>query len=270
MLPETMLGKKTEYIEIYTPSLLFPIPRKFARDKIGLPITLPFGGVDVWNGFEISWLSPKGKPQIALAEYFFPCDSDNIIESKSFKLYLNSFNQSTFETIEDVQRTMEKDLTDATKSSVTVKLYHPKHFTNNSLSEFSGICLDDLDITTETYKVNSAFLKTSETYAQETVYSNLFKSNCLATGQPDWGSLLIRYSGKAIDHQGLLKYIISYRTHSGFGEHCIEQIYCELAEKCLPEKLTVYGRYTRRGGLDINPFRSNFETLQDNYRQARQ
>lgn len=271
MLQDSALGKSTVYIEAYTPALLFPIPRVMGRNKIGVIEEIPFFGRDIWNGFELSWLNLKGVPQIAYGEFVFPCTTLNVIESKSFKLYLNSFNQSSFESIEVVRALMEKDLSQAAGGPVSVALSH-RPVRQGVFSEFSGICLDDLDIETNTYEVNPEFLgiASSAYNAEETLYSNLLKSNCLATGQPDWGSILIRYSGLQICHHGLLKYIISFRRHSGFAEHCVEQIYCDILARCRPAKLTVYLRYTRRGGLDINPFRSNFEQDVENIRQFRQ
>ncbi len=271
MLEESPLGQNTVYIETYSPQLLFPIPRSLARDKINLTEALPFSGVDIWTAFEISWLGPKGKPMIALADISFDCSSQNIVESKSFKLYLNSFNQTVFESFETVKSVMEKDLGNATEGSVTVKLYSINELKNQPLVSFPGICIDDLDIETSSYQVNPQFLKCeSEQIVEETLYSDLLKSNCLATGQPDWGSLFVHYSGCKIDREGLLKYIISFRNHSGFAEHCVEQIFNDLQKYCQPGKLSVFARYTRRGGLDINPFRSNFEHAPSNLRQIRQ
>lgn len=270
MLEESPLGQTTIYIETYSPELLFPIPRTLARDKIRISEKLPFHGIDIWNGYEISWLNMKGKPEIAMAEFIFPCTSLNVIESKSFKLYLNSFNQSRFESFEQVQKIMENDLSNAACGQVIVHLFKPDQLKNDTLQKFTGFCLDSLDIETDTYEVNSNFLKTTPDLVEEILYTNLLKSNCLATGQPDWGSLYINYAGPKIDMEGLLKYIISFRRHAGFAEHCVEEIFCDILEKCSPEKLTVYARYTRRGGLDINPFRSNFQTEPQNFRQFRQ
>lgn len=261
------LGQPTIYVEEYAPEQLFPIPRKSARDKIGLKDSLPFSGVDIWTGYEISWLNPKGKPQIAIGEFRFPCTSPNVIESKSFKLYLNSFNQSKFASFADVQKIMQQDLSKACAGEMVVDLFSPKPFV---FEDYAGVCLDPLEIETNTYEVDSSFLKTSSTVVEESLYTHLLKSNCLATGQPDWGSLHVRYSGPKIDREALLKYFISFRRHAGFAEHCVEQIYCDLINYCAPERLSVYGRYTRRGGLDINPFRSNFEKEPINCPQVRQ
>ena len=271
MLQEAPLGKSTVYKEDYSPELLFPVPRSMARDKIGLRgDQLPFNGVDIWNGFELSWLNLRGKPEVALGEFHFPCTSPNIVESKSFKLYLNSFNQTSFTSMESVRATIEKDLSFATNVPISVFLHPLSSPKISKLGGFSGICLDNLDIDVDTYDVTREFLKAGVLYTDEDLYSNLLKSNCLATGQPDWGSVLIRYSGPKIDHEGLLKYIISYRRHTGFAEYCVEQMFRDILTRCRPKKLSVYARYTKRGGLDINPFRSNFEEVPENTRQVRQ
>jgi 7-cyano-7-deazaguanine reductase len=270
MLKESPLGQNTVYVETYTPDLLYPVPRTLARNKTGISHPLPFEGVDIWNAYEISWLNSKGKPEIALAKLSFSCHSPNIVESKSLKLYLNSFNQTYFESAESVKKTIENDLTKIIQDHVTVELYSSAQFKQKSLVEFSGICLDLLDIETNTYQVEPEFLMTESRKVEETVYSDLLKSNCLATGQPDWGSVFIHYFGPKIDHRGLLKYLISFRNHNGFAEHCVEQIFNDITLQCRPEQLTVYARYTRRGGLDINPFRSNFEKAPSNLRQIRQ
>jgi len=267
MLHKSPLGQTTEYTETYSPHLLFPVPRSLTRDKLGIGSTLPFKGIDIWNGYEISWLSSSGKPIVAMATFIFPCSSPHLIESKSFKLYLNSFNGSSFNSFDEVSQLMKNDLSCATQSDVDVHLFPP---TELQLGEFSGLCLDDLEITTNTYQVESNFLKTAPHPVEETLYSNLLKSNCLATGQPDWGSVLIHYQGNQIDHEGLLKYIISFRNHAGFAEHCVEQMFHDIMMKCQPKKLSIYCRYTRRGGLDINPFRSTFEKTNPNIRQPRQ
>lgn len=271
MLNESPLGKTTVYHETYSPGLLFPIPRTLARDKIGIGSVLPFDGVDIWSGYEISWLNLKGKPEIALAEFTFPCKSPNVIESKTFKLYLNSFNQSNFASLEDVRKTLHNDLSNAAGAIVDINIFPISQLKLQTLGEFSGTCLDSLDIETSVYEPNVNFLTTTPNIVEEELYTDLFKSNCLVTGQPDWGSIFVHYSGPKIDHEGLLKYFISFRRHSGFAEHCVEQVYYDILTRCAPEKLTVYGRYTRRGGLDINPFRSNFEKEAPvNSRQFRQ
>lgn len=271
MLQEAPLGKKTAYVDVYTPDLLYPVPRTLGREKTGLAgLKLPFEGTDIWTGFEISWLSPKGKPQIAMGEFRFPSSSPFIVESKSFKLYLNSLTHTVFSSVEEVEKAIHDDLSRVIQDEISIQLFDPKKLKSHFLSEFSGYCLDDLDIETSVYDPDASFLSSNGVFVEETLYSDLLKSNCLATGQPDWGSVLIRYAGPKIDREGLLKYIISYRNHSGFAEHCVEQIFSDIHALCKPKWLTVYGRYTRRGGLDINPFRSNFEQAPINLRQWRQ
>lgn len=271
MLENSPLGQTTIYIENYSPELLFPISRQMARSKIGITSSLPFAGSDQWIGYELSWLNLRGKPEIAIAEFSFPCHTPYLVESKSFKLYLNSFNQTPFESLSDVKKTLEKDLSEASQGQVRVCLNPLNEFKSSSIGSFSGYCLDGLDVEIDTYQVEKEFLKnSSHEIVQERLYSDLLKSNCLATGQPDWGSVEIHYQGPQIDYEGLLKYIISYRRHSGFAEHCAEQMFCDILTLCSPNKLSVHCRYTRRGGLEINPFRSNFETAPQNMKHSRQ
>lgn len=270
-LTHAPLGKVSTYISEYQPSLLFPIPRQLKRDEIGIQGALPFKGLDIWNGFELSWLNQKGKPIVAIAEFYIPCESPNLIESKSFKLYLNSLNNTKFESFDAVVSTLTKDLSNAAGAAITVKLFPINHSPINIKHQFDGICLDQLDIACDTYTTEPAFLTTNNQSVSETVFSDLLKSNCLVTGQPDWGSVQISYTGKQIDHAGLLKYIVSFRNHNEFHEQCVERIYMDIMQRCQPEKLTVYARYTRRGGLDINPWRgSELTTQQSNVRLCRQ
>jgi 7-cyano-7-deazaguanine reductase len=268
MLNNTLLGKKVTYKSTYDAGLLFPIQRAINRATIGLNDTIPFHGVDIWNAYELSWLNEKGKPQVAIAEFIFPCDSKNMLESKAFKLYLDSFNQSHFVSREAVRNVLQSDLTMATKAKVTVHLRSVDSPTTTQA--FPGFCLDSLDIDVDEFTVNPSLLFTSEQNVEERVYSNLLKSNCPVTAQPDFASVFIHYQGKQIEHTSLLKYLISFREHTEFNENCIERIFMDITWACQPEKLTVYGRYTRRGGLDINPFRSNFESLPFNFRHGRQ
>ncbi len=269
-MKESPLGQATVYVETYTPDLLYPIPRSLARDKIQLSSILPFSGVDIWTGYELSWIDKNGKPVISGAEFIFSCASENVVESKSFKLYLNSFNQSSFSDANEVQKILEKDLSEASGAHVEVRLFPISNFEKKGFFEFSGFLLDDLPVKIDTYEVDTGFLKTSSEYVEEGLYSHLLKSNCLATGQPDWGSLYISYAGKKIERESFLQYIISFRKHAGFAEHCVEQIYRDILLHCKPDRLSVYIRYTRRGGLDINPFRSNFEETPENIRLGRQ
>lgn len=259
------LGKKTRYVDQYDPSILFPIPREEKRREMGIPAQLPFSGKDIWYGYELSWLNQKGKPEVVIAIFEFPCDSHSIVESKSFKLYLNSFNQTHFPSRENVREVLARDLSHACGNLVQVE------FINRlPQDEFSGICLDSLDIATDIYQVTPSLLKCRDEIVQESLFSHLLKSNCLVTGQPDWATLYIHYKGPQIDHSSLLKYIISYRQHLEFHEQCIERIFTDLLRKCRCEKLTVFGKFTRRGGLDINPFRSNFEEPFAHFQTSRQ
>jgi 7-cyano-7-deazaguanine reductase len=264
------LGKEVEYGGSYSPALLFPIARAEKRLELGIHNQPCFYGCDIWNAYEFSWLDPQGKPHIAIAEFSFPFDSENIIESKAFKLYLNSFNQTVFTDIATVQKTLENDLSTATKSPVTVTLISPQQFSQMTIQEFTGICLDDLPVACNVYQPDPDLLKLGSTHVTEKLYSYLLKSNCPITGQPDWGCVAFHYQGRQIQHASLLQYIVSFRLHNDFHEHCVERMYRDIMQYCQPEKLTVYARYTRRGGLDINPFRTNFEVMPVNQRQARQ
>ncbi|GAB3540108.1 NADPH-dependent 7-cyano-7-deazaguanine reductase QueF [Noviherbaspirillum agri] len=268
------LGKTTSYQSEYTPGLLFPIPRQQKREEIGITGTLPFFGVDIWNAYELSWLNMRGKPQVAIATFTVPADSPNIIESKSFKLYLNSFNQTRLESPDALVETLRTDLSAGFDAPVQVKLTLPDAFSTLQMGELEGLLLDRLDIEVSNYTPNPSLLTANhhEAMVEETLTSHLLKSNCLVTGQPDWGSVQIRYVGAQINQEGLLQYLIGFRNHNEFHEQCVERIFMDILRQCRPQKLSVYARYTRRGGLDINPWRSNFTTGQrpSNLRNARQ
>ncbi|WP_299495092.1 NADPH-dependent 7-cyano-7-deazaguanine reductase QueF [uncultured Shewanella sp.] len=273
-LSELSLGKTSEYQSKYNPDLLQGVPRKLNRDAIALSAdSLPFHGSDIWTGYELSWLNAKGKPMVAIAEFSVPFDSDNLIESKSFKLYLNSFNQTRFDNLASVKNTLIRDLSDCAKHNVDVNIIEPRHFSNQRIIDLPGTYIDNLDIEVDNYDFNPQYLQNStddKTIVAETLSSNLLKSNCLITSQPDWGSVMIRYQGPKINREKLLRYLISFREHNEFHEQCVERIFVDLKRFCRCTKLTVYARYTRRGGLDINPYRSDFETPSDNHRVARQ
>ena len=267
------LGQQTKYSEKYDRTLLQPVPRRLNRDQLKITVTQPFAiGADIWTAYEISWLNPKGVPQVAIADVSIDFRSENLIESKSFKLYLNSFNQTTFADFADVQQTLQRDLQDCAQGEVKVRLNSLADYTAQPIVALSGDCIDAQDIEVRDYAFNAALLNhcTGEHLVEETLVSHLLKSNCLITQQPDWGSLQIHYVGKQINREQLLRYIISFRQHNEFHEQCVERIFCDLMQYAKPEKLTVYARYTRRGGLDINPYRSNFEPLPQNVRLARQ
>jgi 7-cyano-7-deazaguanine reductase len=252
------LGHQSEYDSHYNPQRLFAIPRAPKRAEINLdPTVLVFYGFDCWNHYEVSWLNPKGKPMVALAVISYDCHSPNIVESKSLKLYFNSFNNTIFKDTSTVENTIAQDLTECVQAQVLVQITPLTELTTQTLhASFSGTCIDELDVDCSAYIVEPDFLFTTEKTVSEVLHSNLLKSNCLVTNQPDWGSVQITYRGKQIDHEGLLKYLVSFRNHNEFHEQCIERIFNDIMSRCQPESLTVYGRYTRRGGLDINPYRS--------------
>ncbi|OHX17153.1 NADPH-dependent 7-cyano-7-deazaguanine reductase QueF [Chromobacterium amazonense] len=267
------LGKTVSYQDQYDPSLLFPIARQTKREEIGVDeAALPFAGVDIWTGFELSWLNAKGKPQVGIATFRIPAASPRLIESKSFKLYLNSYNQTRMDSMDALAAQLARDLSEAAGAEVSVSILLPQAFAAEQVRELAGECLDDLDIAVDNYTPCPEVLKADATeIVSETLCSNLLKSNCLVTGQPDWGSVSIRYTGPKIDREALLRYLIGFRQHNEFHEQCVERIFVDLLRACAPTQLTVYARYTRRGGLDINPWRSNFEAApRDNVRTARQ
>ena len=272
-LKDLKLGQKTEYKAEYDCSLLKPVPRALNRDSLGITEKQPFTqGCDIWTAYEISWLNPKGLPQVAIADVEIDFRSLNLIESKSFKLYLNSFNQTQFASFDEVQRIIQQDLSDCAKGDVKVRLNSLAFYDDQPIVRLQGECIDEQAIEIQNYGFNSALLEncTRENLVEETLVSHLLKSNCLITSQPDWGSVQIHYVGKQIDREKLLRYIVSFRQHNEFHEQCVERIFCDLMQFAQPQKLTVYARYTRRGGLDINPFRSNFESAPTNLRLARQ
>jgi len=272
-LKSLKLGQKTEYASQYDRTLLQPVPRALNRDGLGITGNQPFTiGADIWTAYEISWLNEKGLPQVAIADIYLDYQSQNLIESKSFKLYLNSFNQSKFADFNAVQQTMQRDLSECAQGDVTVRLNPVAVYDSQKIDHLQGDCIDEQDIEITSYEFNADWLKdcVSNEIIEEKLVSHLLKSNCLITNQPDWGTLHIHYIGKKIDHEKLLRYVVSFRQHNEFHEQCVERIFCDLMHYAKPEKLTVYARYTRRGGLDINPFRSNFENLPENLRLARQ
>ena len=267
------LGQKTEYKSEYDSSLLQPVPRKLNRDGLGITQSQPFTqGADVWTCYELSWLNKNGLPQVAIADVAIDFKSENLIESKSFKLYLNSFNQTKFSSIEEVEQTIQRDLENCASGQVSVKIYKLSHYTKQLIVDFEGECIDEQDIQIDSYAFSTHYLENvaEDEMVEETLVSHLLKSNCLITSQPDWGSVQIRYKGKKLNREKLLRYLVSFREHNEFHEQCVERIFCDLMQFAQPEKLTVYARYTRRGGLDINPFRSNFEEVPVNLRMARQ
>ena len=280
---QSQLGKSSAYIDQYDASLLFPIPRAGKRAEIGITGSPPFFGADMWTAFELSWLNLRGKPQLALAHFTIPCESLNIVESKSFKLYLNSFNNTRFADADAVKARLRADITEAvwrtdgeavqSPTTIGVTLVGADQFDREPVHELDGLNLDRLDIECTQYTPAPELLTVTpdEQPVSEVFVSNLLKSNCLVTGQPDWGSVQIRYTGPQIDQEGLLQYIVSFRNHNEFHEQCVERIFMDITRRCKPLRLEVYARYTRRGGLDINPWRTSHpQAMPSNVRTARQ
>jgi 7-cyano-7-deazaguanine reductase len=274
-LSNLTLGKATEYCSQYNAELLQAVPRSLNRDSLGITSDkLPFIGEDVWYGYELSWLNDKGKPVVAVAEFSFPCTSPNIVESKSFKLYLNSFNQSTFSSWKSVESALTNDLSATAGATAEVKLFPVNNCPALNLPGDTAICIDDLDIEVNQYQLTPEILINAR-HAQgdnvtEYLVCHLLKSNCLITNQPDWASVYIKYKGGKICHETLLKYLISFRQHNEFHEQCVERIFCDIKRFCQIDNLTVFARYTRRGGLDINPFRSTIDKKAPKLRTLRQ
>jgi 7-cyano-7-deazaguanine reductase len=275
----SLLGKPAAYADQYDPSLLYPLPREPKRCEIGITGSVPFLGADLWTAFELSWLNPRGKPQVAIAHITIPCESTHIVESKSFKLYLNSFNNSRFDSADAVRERIRADISaaiwqgGAVRSVAGVRLLLPELFDCEPVHELEGLSIDRLDVECTRYQPAPELLSAAlhEQPVTETLTSDLLKSNCLVTGQPDWGSVQISYTGPQIDQAGLLQYIVSFRNHNEFHEQCVERIYMDIMARCKPARLAVYARYTRRGGLDINPWRSSHPQLPPpNVRTARQ
>ena len=267
------LGKPTEYRADYAPELLYPIPRQLKRDELGITAeTLPFVGEDLWNAYELSWLNPKGKPVVAVGTLRVPADSPQLIESKSLKLYFNSLNQTVFADTATLVATLTGDLSAAAGAPVAVEVRPLGERPAAVVSYPAGELLDDLDIACTAYQPAPEVLAAVDgPEIEETLYSHLLKSNCLVTGQPDWAMVVIRYRGRPIDRAGLLRYIVSFRNHNEFHEQCVERIYCDISRRCAPQALSVHARYTRRGGLDINPWRSSGAfPPPDNTREIRQ
>lgn len=254
------LGKPTEYHDRYDPSLLQAVPRSMNREPLGLyPGSLPFHGADIWTLYELSWLNAKGLPQVAVGEVTLNASSINLIESKSFKLYLNSFNQTRFADWAEVRATLERDLSACAAGDVSVSLFRLQEIEGQPIGHFAGYCIDEQDIVIENYQFTPEYLQqaTLPEVVEEQLVSHLLKSNCLITNQPDWGSVQISYRGPRIQREALLRYLVSFRHHNEFHEQCVERIFNDIQRFCQPESLSVYARYTRRGGLDINPWRSN-------------
>ncbi|KQP17638.1 NADPH-dependent 7-cyano-7-deazaguanine reductase QueF [Pseudorhodoferax sp. Leaf267] len=276
---QSPLGKASAYADRYDASLLFPIPRADKRAELGIQGASPFFGADLWTAYELSWLNTRGKPQVALAHFTVPCETPNIIESKSLKLYLGSFSNTPFESVDAVRAHLRTDLSEAVwrgsdqPATIGVRVLGPELFDREPVHELDGLSLDRLDLECTHYQPAPELLTAAfdEAPVTEVLTSNLLKSNCLVTGQPDWGAVQVSYSGPQIDQAGLLRYIVSFRNHNEFHEQCVERMFMDIWRRCRPVKLTVYARYTRRGGLDINPWRTSHPgAVPANVRTARQ
>ena len=255
---DSPLGKTVAASRHYDPGLLFPIARAPKRAELGLADALPFDGVDIWNAWELSWLDHRGRPQVAVGEFRVPADSPNLVESKSLKLYLNSFNETRFDDGEAVRELIARDLSLASGGDVTVALRGPRDWNIPSITALEGRVIDDLDVDIDCHGPPRAEFLACGPGAEtaETLVSHVLKSNCPVTGQPDWASVQVRYRGAPIDPAGLLRYLVSVRHHDEFHEQCVERIAVDLIRRCAPDELVVQARYTRRGGLDINPWRA--------------
>ena len=269
ILHQSPLGQGTAYVNTYDAGQLYPIARNLNWERRGIErASLPFAGEDIWNAYEVSWLNARGKPVVRLAEFRIPASSTHIIESKSFKLYLNSFNLSRFDSEAQVAALMVRDLSAAAGARVAVRLIAPDD--SAPIGAFEGECLDELDVEVDHYQPAPELLRAGGETVTQSLYSHLLKSNCPVTGQPDWASIQVRYTGPRIEREGLLRYLISYREHGDFHEQCVENIFMDIWQQCRPESLTVYARYVRRGGLDINPYRSSQTDQAPNLRLGRQ
>lgn len=270
----SFLGKPTNYQVPHDVSILYAIPRIPLRVELGIGVNLPFLGADIWNAYELSWLNLHGKPQVALAKLVFPADSPSLIESKSLKIYLNSYSQCAMVDMAAVRNKIMTDLSAVAGAHVVVQLQTPEELTGQALMEMSGLLLDRLDIDVNTSRLENTVLHANRLapHIEQTLVSRLLKSNCPVTGQPDWASVQVHYVGAPIDQEDLLRYLIGFRHHNAFHEQCVEKIFTDIQTACRPLKLSVYARYTRRGGIDINPWRSNFNAmaLPDNIRHPRQ
>lgn len=267
------LGHAATYTDRYDPALLFTVERAPLRAELGIANAPPFFGEDVWNAYELSWLDPRGKPQVAIVTFRVPAHSPRIVESKSVKLYLTAFNQTRFASDAEVRTAIARDLGSATGADVAVTLYGPDAFATLPRAEPAGRCLDDLplELDADGYTPDPDALSAGAPIVRETLFTRLFRSMCPVTGQPDYACIVIAYEGSGIDHGGLLRYLVSFRRHAGFHEHCVERIYADIVQRCRPVTLAVHARFTRRGGVDINPYRSSVPFLPAiNARTARQ
>ena len=252
------LGRQAEYPDNYAPELLYSIPRADAREPLGLTGKLPFDGADIWNAWELTWLGRNGQPAVATAQIIVPAASASIVESKSLKLYLNSFAMSRYSSAAEVADAIATDLGECVGSDVIARVLPISDTEALHVSRLAGVCLDSMDVACSDWEVNPGLLRNAgDSVVTEDLHTHLLRSLCPVTAQPDIGSLQISYRGPKIDHASLLRYVVSYRQHNDFHEACVERMFLDLMSQCRLEKLSIHARYQRRGGIDINPFRSN-------------
>ena len=268
------LGKATDYPDRYDASLLFAVPRAPQRAALGIEGNLPFFGCDVWNAYEITWLDLQGRPRLAIGEFRVRAESPAMVESKSLKLYLGSFAQEPLASATALRERIAADLSRVCDDEVAVALTPSVTFeaaVPPRVASTRSESIDETDVTIEASHPDPALLAHAEVPIDESLSSSLFRSTCPVTGQPDYADVFIRYRGPRIDRASLLRYLVSFRRHAAFHEACVERIFVDIANRCRPERLSVYARFMRRGGIDINPFRSNFEQASpDNIRTQRQ
>jgi 7-cyano-7-deazaguanine reductase len=257
-MSDNPLGENVPSPSKYDPGILYPIPRWPARSLLDIDKKLLMYGLDHWHCYEISWLNDKGKPQVAIGEFYFNADSENIVESKSLKLYLHSFNQEKFADAEQLAEILSNDLSALSKSQVKVVLHELQRLSPAGVMRRRGRSIDGLDVEVKTHEVDEQLLQTvNDIVFDEELHSDLFKSNCPVTGQPDWASFEIQYTGAKIDEASLLLYLSSFRSHQGYHEECAERIFRDIYQRCQPQELFIALNFLRRGGIDINVYRSS-------------
>lgn len=270
------LGRDAEYPATVDPWVLFPVARAEARQPLGIDAAeLPFVGADIWNAWELSWLDARGKPCIAVAELRVPCDSPNLVESKSLKLYLNGYAMTRFDDSHAVRARIARDVAACVGAHVEVELLEPASFERLQTADFAGDSLDTQQVDIVDYappRPEHLAVPPHARVVEEALVSDAFRSRCPVTGQPDWASVQVRYRGKSIDHAGLLRYLVSFRDHADFHEACVERMFIDIRRQCAPLELMVYARFLRRGGIDINPWRATpgFVATPANLRGTRQ
>ena len=270
------LGRKTDYPATVDPGVLFPVARAEARKPLGIDdAALPFAGADIWNAWELSWLDARGKPRVAVAELRVPCDSPNLVESKSLKLYLNGYAMTRHEDAHAVRECIARDVSACVDAEIETALLEPADFARLQVADFAGESLDDQSLDIADYsqpRAEHLRVQPKSGMVEEALVSHAFRSRCPVTGQPDWASVQVRYRGMPMDRGGLLRYLVSFREHADFHEACVERMFLDIQERCAPLQLLVYARFLRRGGIDINPWRATpgFAATPANLRGTRQ